>query len=313
MNPLKGLIKPYYVYRPSQILRRIRTHFQPSTAVPRRVKLPWGLRLLTNGMDDMSHSLRTAGINDLTVTEILFRLTHPGALAVDVGANIGYTTSILSVRSGAGGRVFSFEPHPALYQELCANIADWKAHHADLAEIIPINCAVSDHAGTAILAEPNSFLENRGRSQIELESGKTGEGNAIQVEIVSLDGRFKNEAIDILKVDVEGHEDQVFAGANDLLAARRIQNILFEEHRPYPAKTHLLFKQHGYQVFVLEEHLLGPVLSPASADYRRPRYSPPNYLATCAPEQLREQFGSKGWQCLSSAARRGHPVKIRML
>ena len=56
------------------------------------------------------------------VTESLWRLARVGDLAVDVGANIGYMTSILAVKAGARGKINSFEPHPTIFQRLRLNV-----------------------------------------------------------------------------------------------------------------------------------------------------------------------------------------------
>jgi FkbM family methyltransferase len=49
---------------------------------------------------------------------------EPGR-AVDVGANIGYMTSLMAHKVGLSGKVIAFEPHPAIYKRLVNNVQDW--------------------------------------------------------------------------------------------------------------------------------------------------------------------------------------------
>ena len=59
---------------------------------------------------------------DLAVSEALWRLLDPGALALDVGANIGFMTNLMAWRSGPCGRVLAFEPHPEVFRSLAENV-----------------------------------------------------------------------------------------------------------------------------------------------------------------------------------------------
>ena len=300
MNLLRSFTRPYYVHRPSQIWRRLKFEFQKSS-LTRLVELPWGLRMRANPGDDLGHALLTVGINDLMVSECLFRLTDPGETAVDVGANVGYTTSILCTRAGPSGRVFSFEPHPVLHQELRHHLDAWKTQRKPLAEVTIIHRAVSDQAGEAVLNEPGSFEANKGRSSLEARPDSTDDGRELRVMTVSLDEQFADaKKIDVLKVDVEGHEQQVFRGAKDLLSSGRVRDVLFEEFAPYPAETHRTLEQAGFHLFVVAERLAGPVLVAPSADWKPPVHSPPNYVGTRDLERLRRKFAQRGWQCLSA-------------
>ena len=299
MNRLHFLTKPYYTHRPAQLWQRLKFAFRKP---PRScwVELPWGLCMLANPDNDLGHALQTTGINDLTVSECLFRLADPGELAVDVGANVGYTTSILSVAVGSSGRVISFEPHPTLHAELCASIARWQTERSDLAEVTVINQAVSDKEGESVLNEPASFDANRGISTLQPQSEAEHQGREIRVKTVPLDTLFASgEIIGVLKVDVEGHEAQVFNGAIGLLSSGRVRDVLFEEFAPYPTGTHQILEEHGFKIFVVAEHTSGPLLIPAHSEWKPPAYSPPNYVATRDVDRLGRRFQTKGWICLT--------------
>lgn len=112
MNPWK----PWFLFRPSQVIRRLT--FRPASSV-RTLEAAWGGRLLAHDDDHIGQCLATTGIYDLAVSELLFRLIHPGDLVVDAGANIGYM-SVLAATAGA--QVISFEPNPELLPILRQNV-----------------------------------------------------------------------------------------------------------------------------------------------------------------------------------------------
>jgi hypothetical protein len=94
-----------YLFQPLQILRRLRLEYFWRSRNEALVLLPWGLPIKINPQEAVGHEIAAQGVYEREVTETLWRLTDPGDLAIDVGANIGYTTSILGIRVGPKGRV----------------------------------------------------------------------------------------------------------------------------------------------------------------------------------------------------------------
>ena len=94
------------------------------------------------------------------------------------------------------------------------------------------------------------------------------ESEGIPVKMTSLDAEFPSERIDVLKIDVEGAEEKVLQGAEEVLASkiRRPHSIFIEVH-PYNWK---IFKttsdtlvqrliKHGYQLRRLDGKPLGKI------------------------------------------------------
>lgn len=143
----------------------------------------------------------------------------PGMTVVDVGANVGFLTVVLAQRVGDAGRVHAFEPLPETLEILRANV--WR-HRAANVTVHPQ--AVSDREGIVHVApDPN------GRSGAALAA------EGVELQAVTLDDALHGARIDVLKVDVEGAEPLVMAGAERVLASS--PNLLaVVEFRP---DTHL--------------------------------------------------------------------------
>jgi FkbM family methyltransferase len=290
---ISGLFKPEYIYQPQRALQRLINPLKPIEAEFIEESLPWGVTIRIRPNEERGKSLRVLGVMDLTVSEVLYRLTDPGELAVDVGANIGYMTSILAkrVKLAPQGKVIAFEAHPGVYQELEYNVDRWR-QQLSFSQILIHQTAVSDQEGDAILSIPRSFAENRGLASIvttdepEKSTGDTSEIDRISIATVKLDDQIpKSTIIDVLKIDVEGHELKVLEGATQLLQQKRIRDCVFEEHRPYPTDVTSYLEQYGYTLFRIHRNFWGVELLPAASPTPRVSWLPTSFLATINPER----------------------------
>src|SRR6185369_9299739 len=116
------ILKPHYLFRPSQGARRLLRWAFPSPPGPVLLTLPWGLPIEVDTREDIGRAIWSLGLYDLAVSETLWRLLAPGDLSVDAGANIGYMTSIMALRTGPSGSVLAFEPHPEVFRRLTENV-----------------------------------------------------------------------------------------------------------------------------------------------------------------------------------------------
>ena len=162
----EGLLKPEYLYRPSQLFRRIGRVFggRPEAGT---VSMPWGIRMNVRPRDSLSLHLWHLGVLDLPVTEVIWRLLAPGDCAVDVGANIGYYSGLMAARVGAKGRVWGYEPHPDIFKDLRGHAELWRQQGGNLANVDARECAASDANATAELFESDEFDGNRGTASLE--------------------------------------------------------------------------------------------------------------------------------------------------
>ena len=295
LRNLAGIAHPPYLFQPAQIVSRVWRDLAWRSSVRQTVRLPWGLDITVNPQEAVGRNICTRGLYDLPVTETLWRLADPGEVAVDVGANIGYTAGLFAIRVGPKGRVHCFEPHPEIFRRLCENITGWRAG-GKCGELIPYELAVGAARGIATLQASNWFDKNNGTARIVSGTGGS-DGLAIEVRVGALDDVLpENEKVGIVKIDAEGSELEILKGMRRLLNQRRVRDIVYEEASGFSAPTHDLLLSYGYTVFGLEEGILGVACVRGRAPARPADADPPSYLATLDPDRALRRLARKGWQ-----------------
>jgi len=163
---------------------------------------------------------------------------------LDVGANVGYFSIAIGNRLGKGGQVFAIEPHPAL-----TNLIERSIHLNSLEGVVTVaRCAVSDRAGVLDLFYPDDHL-GRGTASLAIDAP----GRKIQVSAQRLDEVVPaGLAVDLVKIDVEGHELQVLHGMEDILRRSPGIKILFEKLAGAPPESDAiaaLLSGHGLALY----------------------------------------------------------------
>ena len=150
-------------------------------------------------------------LHEIYLENIYEKRYHPksGDVVFDVGSHIGIFTLKASRLVGASGAVYAFEPEPENFMLLKRNVALNKASNVKIFEK-----AVSSRNGTLQLyIHPT----NTGMSSVQYATGRTDQ---IPVSSVTLDHIMQKhdiQELNLLKLDVEGHEIEVLRGANRLL------------------------------------------------------------------------------------------------
>ncbi len=152
---------------------------------------------------------------------ILFgQLTIDAPVVFDVGAHAGGFVEQALARTKPGSTVHAFEPANARFGELS------KVFHQD--RRVKLNrLALSSEAGSGVL-----FYDKPG-SQLASLTPRPRYGLTLSeaVQLETLDnycGHNSVPHIDLLNLDVEGHELEVLEGASQLLEKASIRRILFE-------------------------------------------------------------------------------------
>lgn len=288
---LRLATSPYF-FQPLQVLRRLRLEYLWRSKQEALVTLPWGLPIKINPHEAIGFNIASQGLHEIGVTETLWRLTEPGDLAVDAGANIGYTTSILGIRVGPKGKVHSFEPHPEVFASLQENVEIWK-NDRRCGSFILHQAALGAENGQALLRTSDWFRTNRGTAWISNKAEASPDHKGIEVSIQNLDSLLDaGETIGVLKMDVQGHELSVLQGMTRLLKRQAVRDIIFEEEAAFPSPTHKYLSANGYSIFGLQE-LFARVRCLPDA---QPMGPVPNYLATLDANRASTLLGPAMWR-----------------
>ncbi|MBN9085502.1 MAG: FkbM family methyltransferase [Reyranella sp.] len=172
-----------------------------------------GLTLLLDRSNAVDWLLHTSGTWEPESVERLFALvekerTHcpDGAVFLDIGAHWGFY-ALLAHRKGWFERIVAFEPDPANYAQLQANLFLNQASAA----IEALKLAASDREATFGLRVDS---RNRGGTQL-VAAGR----DTVTCQAVRIDQRldFAGKLL-VVKMDVETHEEAALDGLLSLLA-----------------------------------------------------------------------------------------------
>lgn len=163
-------------------------------------------------------------------TAIVRNRLKPGMTFVDAGANVGYFTALAASCVGPSGRVFSFEPQPDSYRKIAAMI-----ERNNLPQVRAFRCGLSSAEGILPL-----YLAPEGDGEQNATMVEHGASRCVMVPVKTLDQWARDmqiEQIDLIKIDVEGHEPKVLEGAARLLTERRIKAVLTEFNEVWLRKS----------------------------------------------------------------------------
>jgi FkbM family methyltransferase len=184
-----------------------------------------GLEREINGTDRFRLSAQSRGFiaeeYEPAVWGRVMREVRTGDHVAEVGASMGLYAMAFAGRVGATGHVTAFEPDPESVSALEANISVNGWHD----RITVIKAAVGPSSGQVRFAAARG-LESRVETRPAVSDG------VITVPMVTLDDALAGQKIDVIKIDVEGFEQQVMLGAKTILTddRRRPRAILVEVH-----------------------------------------------------------------------------------
>lgn len=164
-----------------------------------------------------------------------------GGVALDIGCNIGLYSLPLARAVGPNGRCVSIDANPLMTERLTRN-----ATLSGLANVTALASAVSDRDGSGQLT-----VRKNDDAIVAVE--ETADGPIPVRRLASLLEEAGITRIDVLKIDIEGHEDKALPpfldSANQAMLPRRIVIEHPEPDADYPECT-AAFARHGY-------HLIG--------------------------------------------------------
>lgn len=201
----------------------------------------------TNGFVD--RTIFTTGLYEPDILAVMAKHLAPGAVFIDIGANIGQHSLFAACLVGNTGQVIAFDPLPKLVAQLNQSIE--RNHFSDRFVLHNVGCA--DKSGQASLT---TLPTNIGGSSLHRANSK--DSGLVEIKLERADHYLdKLSRIDLIKIDTEGHEYEVLLGLTDTLAKHKPAIILefspsFRADLPKEAILELL-NQFDYRYFDLED------------------------------------------------------------
>lgn len=168
----------------------------------------------------LAGSKMAKGTYEPEVTDIIKNCLAPGSVFIDVGANVGYFARVASEIVKSKGRVYAFEVEYDNYHSLCKNTAF-------LNNVIPLHFAVSNQL---TFLDVNHSSHSACHSLVQTENHL--DGSKFMVPAITIDDFWRKylggQAIDLIKIDVEGAELLVLEGMIEVLSENKIQKMIIE-------------------------------------------------------------------------------------
>ncbi|MBT7772019.1 MAG: FkbM family methyltransferase, partial [Rhodospirillales bacterium] len=209
-------------------------------------------------------SLELYGEYSASETTLFQHFVQPASTVLDVGANIGVFTIALARLVTPTGAVLAFEPQQAVFDVLSTNVEANFLTNVTLHQV-----GVGRDLGT--LNVPALDYDVPGNfGGVEL-SGITDKGTP--VDVITIDS-LDLAACNFIKIDVEGMESEVIAGAADTI--RKLRPVIFIENDRkqksaeiiealfdlnYRIYLHLASLYNATNFFKNTENVFGPIVS----------------------------------------------------
>jgi FkbM family methyltransferase len=168
----------------------------------------------------IANSIFTTGAFEQHVTGLIHSMNLSGAVALDIGANIGVHTLHMSESVGPDGAVFAFEPEPRVLRLLHRNLSRNAASNVT----VIAKAAGAGRGIGAVQQNPNGNLgDNRVRTGADADGAR--------IEIVPVDEVLRDVSpgrIRFVKIDVQGFEMNVLAGMSETIERNPDMVMLIE-------------------------------------------------------------------------------------
>jgi len=177
-------------------------------------------RTLKCQLADRTQRTMYMGLFEPAETRLVKELLLPGDVFIDIGAHIGWYTTIGS-KLVEGGSVIAFEPYPANALTLQENL-----HLNHCANVLVVETALGEQSGTTFIASSSGDSG----SVTALSWARDGRTEVPVITLDEIDVNIDFGPAALVKIDVEGWESHVLGGARKTLS--RAKRVLVEINLP---------------------------------------------------------------------------------
>lgn len=182
-------------------------------------------------------------VPDKAEIDLLRSLADNQTIFLDIGANIGAYSLLMCDKAKA---IYAFEAHPKT-AELCKQ--NFKLNNLAVENVLTF--AVSNDNQAKLFTNLSEGQPTNSRSNTVK--------NTIHVPAMTLDEfvehqRFDRETPFLVKIDVEGFEHEVFAGAKSFFSNYKIKGIVFENFSSEQKSILTMLQEWGYKTQLIGKH-----------------------------------------------------------
>lgn len=155
---------------------------------------------------------------EINISNLFINILEPGDIFVDVGAHVGYYSSLAATLVGENGKVIAFEPTPRTFLNTKKNLSFFT-------NTLAFNKALSDVKGSVAFVDygPKYSAFNSLTARTEVDFNKiNAEATTITVECDVLDSVLASDLVPtVIKIDAEGAESTILKGGQKMIASSR--------------------------------------------------------------------------------------------
>lgn len=196
----------------------------------------------------------TISMNNVSFFE---KFLKEGDLAIDIGANIGHTTTSMALATGKEGLTIGFDPNPYVFEVLVENAK----LNPDKTNIVTYNYAITDNDGDFYYNSSEASFNNGGIStQKDNFHGKFS--LETKIKGVNLESFLASNHADklndlkLIKIDTEGYDKEIIRSIANLLAKYKpvVITECFGENSPEEKfEQYELLKSLGYTLYYFSD------------------------------------------------------------
>jgi FkbM family methyltransferase len=136
------------------------------------------------------------------------------SVVLDIGANFGLYTALCASIVRYQGRLYAFEGNPRIFESLQRTIVANDLYFNP--NVVAANVLVSSESGRGLLRYSGNLPSGGTMSDVRLSGGRQ---STVEVDMTTIDDFLPPDlAVDLVKIDVEGHEPLVLRGMEQTIA-----------------------------------------------------------------------------------------------
>jgi FkbM family methyltransferase len=185
----------------------------------------------TNSLDSIDYLLGWE--MEMNFLPVFRSFLQPKSVVLDVGANFGLYTATSATFVKDHGRLYSFEANPHTFELLKRTLyANRLVQHSN---VIAVNALIGDGAGRGTLHYIPEFLGGATMTDV----GHWGASKrSVELDVITIDEFLPDDMmVDLVKIDVEGHEPFVIRGMQNTIQRSPNIRIFLEFVEAFLAQT----------------------------------------------------------------------------